>query len=151
MAGDRGDDRFEPPIEPPHGGDVLRDRRPLSRLEVGGVLADVGEHPSRLVLAGDQPREALQSIGVEAVLDHSRHDSNRTIAVGGEEVDLLGIESEAVEPVESTPKPKVGVGWPRWVELLGAGQLAPEIGVAGLDLLGDGERVDLSGEAAGLL
>ncbi len=145
LGRDRLHDRLEPEVEPAHGGDVLGDRSRRGSLQLGTESLDVVQHPSRLVLAGHEPGEAGEALGVVSVLDHLGHVSQAGAVVGGDDLHLLDVESELVQPIESGPH-RGDVTDPGG--RLGR-QFGPQRLVAVLDGERDGDRIDPVGQATG--
>ena len=121
-----------------HQGTVL-----AAEVVGGGVRRDVVEHPAGLRVLDVHAGEALQVAAVVAELDDPRLDPDLVAVEVGDDVELLDVEAEVVEPLDALLDP------PHLArrELLLAGELAPQRLVAGLDQLHDLRRVDLARRA----
>ena len=70
-------------------------------LQLGAEHLDVVQHPARLVLARDQPGEAGEPLGVVAVLDDLGHVAQARPVAARDDLHLLDLEPELVEPLEA--------------------------------------------------
>ena len=121
--------------------------RLAAEVEVGGVRRDVVEQPARLGVLDVQAGERLQLALVVAELDDLGLDPHPVTVEVGDDVELVDVEAEVVEPLDPALDP------PHLVEgeLLLAGQLVPQRVVALLDQLGDLPDVEVGVEGvAGL-
>ena len=142
-AGTRRDCRLEDLGAPAVGGDRLRHRVPLPSLELGAEPGEIVEHPPRLALLGAQAGEHQQAVAVVARLDDPWVEPQPEAAVLGDQLDLLDVEAELVQPVETLLDPVALVG----SDQLLVGQLVPERLVAALQLDRRLDRVEVLGQA----
>ena len=136
------DGRLEPLLEPSSGGHGLGDLPQGLPFEQGAIPADVVQHAAGLVLARLQTGQRLQALAVEAVLDHPRDEAQLRTVGRGEELQFGGVEAELVHPLQSVVDAERLVGG----ELVGAGQLGPQLLVRRLDCQRGRDRVDTVGQ-----
>jgi len=112
----------------------------LLLLQVGPEAGDVIEQPARLVLSGVDSGPQEQLPGEVPGLRDPGAQPQLVPLRRGDQLDLVGVEAELVEPVQpfGDPAPLV-LG----AQDLLAGQLLPQGLVAASQLLGDLERVDI--------
>ena len=116
-------------------------------VEVGDVAVDVVEHPARLVVLDEHARQRLQLALVVAELDDARLEPHPVAVEVGDDVELLDVEAELVEPLDALLDPPHLLGG----ELLLLGELDPERVVALGQHLDDLVRLHLGVEGvAGL-
>ena len=120
---------------------------PVRDCSSAAEVADVVEQPAGLVLSGDESGEGEQALLVVAALDDAWDEAQALAVLVGDDLHLADVESEVMEPADPLLDLPHLVGR----ELLDRGQLAPQVRIAGLDVVGDGERVDVGDESpAGL-
>ena len=123
VGGHRRDDRQEDLGQP-----AMRDHRGVLALEVvgGGEGVQVVEQPPRLVLLDVETGQALQAALVVAGVDDLRLDAHGRAVPVGDDVELVDVEAEVVEPLDPLLDAPHLVGG----EVLVAGQLRPQSLVA---------------------
>ena len=141
--GDRGDDRVVHLFQPAVGRHHLRDRVALLLLQPGAETRHVVEQPARLVLARVDPGPQEQLPGVVTGFRDPGPQPQLVPLPGADQLDLLGVEAELVEPVQALGDP---VTLLLGAQDLLAGQLLPQRLIPPLELLGDLERVDVGRE-----
>jgi len=117
--------------QPPACDGHLRDRLLALPLELGAKAGDVVEEPARLVFLGVEPGEVEEASPVMSRLHDLRVEVEPIAAVGRDQVDLVDVEAEVVQPAQALLQPETF----GWSDDLGAGQLRPEPVVAEADLL----------------
>ena len=111
------------------------------------VGVEVVEQSTGLVLLGVDAGQPHQTARVVTRVDDLGLDADRSSTDVGDDVDLVDVEPEAVEPLDALSHPPA---FPDR-ELLLRGQLVPEVLVAGRELSGELDGVDaLVQQAAGL-
>src|SRR5829696_3438543 len=144
---DGGDHRLEPLVEPSHCGDVLRRLDARAGLQLGPELADVVEQAASLVLSCPESGQVEQALLVVPALDDAGDEAQVLAFVLRDDLHLGDVEPEVLE----APDPLVDLPGLIGIEDFGAGDLPPEVVVAGLQVLGHRPRVDVGYEtAAGL-
>ena len=130
-------------LAPPVGGHEVGDRPSFLLLQPGPERGNVVEQPPGLVLAGVDPGPQEQLAAVHAGLGDPGPDPQPVPVGGADQLDLVGVEAELVEP----PQP-LGDPVPLLVRAqdLLPGQLVPQRGVPALQLFGDVQRVDVLGQ-----
>jgi hypothetical protein len=125
---------------PPVGRHEVGHRAALLLLQPGPERGDVVQQPAGLVLARVDPGAQEQLTAVLAGFGHPGPDPQPVPGRGTDQLDLLGVEAELVEP----PQP-LGDAVPLLVRAqdLLPGQLLPQRGVPAAQLLGDVQRVDV--------
>src|SRR4029453_4244887 len=117
---------FIPPFSTHH-------RVPAAELEVRGERRHVVEHPPRLGVLDVQPGQRLQLAAVVPELDDPGLDPHLVAVEVGDDVELLDVEAELVEPLDALLDAPHLVGG----ELLLGGELGPQRVVALLEHLDD--------------
>ena len=106
---------------------------------MGGERRDVVEHPARLGVLDVQAGERLELAPVVAELDDLRLDPDLLAVPVGDDVELVDVEAQVVEPLDALLDAPHLVGG----ELLGLGQLGPQRVVPLLQHLDDVVRLHL--------
>ena len=122
LAGDRGHRGLEDLGEPAVHGHGLGDGPTAGTVELGAVAREVVEQAARLVLLRRQARQRVQPPPVVAGLDDARVQPQPVAVLAGDELELVDVEAELVQPVEPLVDPVARVV----AERLLARQLVPE-------------------------
>ena len=136
VGGDHRGDRLVDLVEP-----AVRDEVSVLAAEVegGGVRREVVEQPTGLRVLDVEAGQPLQLALVVAGLDDLRLDPDPVAVEVGDDVELVDVEAEVVEPLDALLHPP----HLRGRELLLGRQLLPQRLVAGLEHLDDLVRLDL--------
>ena len=100
---------------------------------MGGVRRQVVEQTSRLVLLDVESGQSLQVPGVMVCLNDPGPNANRGSGRSGDDIELIDVEAQHVEPFDPLLHAPGLVG----AELLGAGQLLPQVLVDALHAVDD--------------
>ena len=119
---DRRDRGLEDLREPAVDGDRLRHGLAAAAVELGPVAGEVVEEPAGLVLLRVQAGERVQPAAVVAGLDDAGVQAQPVAVVAGDELELVDVEAELVQPVQPLVDPVARVVG----EELVARQLVPE-------------------------
>ena len=131
LGGNRGDGGLEHLGEPAVHGDRLGHGTALLAVELGAVAGEVVEEAACLVLLRVQSGERVQPPPVMARLDDARVEPQPIAVVARDELELLDVEAELVQPVQAVVDLVTRVVG----EELVARQLVPE-GLVARDQLG---------------
>ena len=100
LARDRRDRGLEDLREPAVDGDRLRHGPAAPAVELGAEAREVVEESPRLVLLRVQPGERVQPAPVVARLDDARVQAQPVAVVACDELELVDVEAELVQPVQ---------------------------------------------------
>src|SRR5581483_12480579 len=125
--------------EPAVRDDGLRERSPLLALEVRAEAPEVVQQAPRLVLLDVKPGQREQAPLMVTGLDDMRRQTQPELAVDADQLDLLHVEPQGVQPAQPVVDAEALV---RAEDLL-ARQLAPEAVVAAADLDRGLDRVEI--------
>jgi hypothetical protein len=127
-------------LQPAVRGDRLRHRAVALLLEVAPEAGDVVQQPAGLVLVGADAGLPEQLGAVLPGLGHLGPDPQLAAVRGADQLELVGVEPEVVEPAQALGDPMPLLGRP---QRLLPGQLLPQRLVAVLYLLAGLQRVDV--------
>ncbi len=146
VGGDRRDHRVVDFLQPLVGRDDLRHRPAFLLLQVGAEAGDVVQQAAGLVLAHVQPGPEEQLPAAAPGLGDPGPYPQPVALRRADQLDLLGVETEVVEPAQPLGDP---VPLLVRAEYLLPGELVPQPVVAPRQLLGDLQRVDVGRQQVG--
>ena len=142
VFGDRSDYRIVDIAQPLAGRHNLGHRAAALLLQVGPEAGDVVEQPAGLILLHDEAGAQEQLARVMPGLRHPGPQPEPVPVRRADQLHLVGVEAELVEPAQPLRDP---VALVVRVQQLFPGQLVPETFVPPGQLRGDLQRVQVSG------